>query len=213
MHDPAVDIRIDRLLPYEAHLAAVVHGQAFPNHFLSSLGPAFLTEYYRSVSREPDAIALAARTTGGLIGLCVGSPDPRGFYTRLLARRWWRFAPLAAFAAIRNPSRTLRLLRGVRHASQQVERSDVCGLFSLAVAPDAQRRGVGSALVEAFIAQSMHDGCTQVVLETDNDDNERVNLFYERLGFALNDRFTTPEGRHMRRYVMNLRDAETDGGS
>lgn len=211
MHAQDAEITVNRLTPADARIAAAVHARAFPAHFLTSLGPAFLAEYYRSVARDASSVALAARESGTLVGLCVGSPDPRGFYRRLLRRRWWTFAPLAALAALRRPSRTARLLRATGHSSAQVDDAAAAGLFSLAVSPAQQGRGIGATLVARFVEESAARGCFAVVLETDNDDNDAVNGFYERLGFRMTSTYATPEGRVMRRYRYDLAHDSTHG--
>jgi len=44
-----------------------------------------------------------------------------------------------------------------------------------------------------------------VCLTTDHSNNERVNRFYQRLGFSLGRAYVTPEGRAMNEYVMFLK--------
>jgi hypothetical protein len=44
-----------------------------------------------------------------------------------------------------------------------------------------------------------------VCLTTDCSSNERVNRFYQQLGFRLGRTYVTPEGRAMNEYVMFLK--------
>ncbi len=53
----------------------------------------------------------------------------------------------------------------------------------LAVAPNAQRRGVGSALVRACLDRAVSHECTAVAICT-RDDNDRAMAMYEKFGFV-----------------------------
>ena len=63
----------------------------------------------------------------------------------------------------------------------------------LAVAPGAQGRGVGSALVRACLERALAEQCTAVSICT-RDTNDRAIGMYERFGFVrIPDRDWTPE--------------------
>jgi ribosomal protein S18 acetylase RimI-like enzyme len=63
----------------------------------------------------------------------------------------------------------------------------------LAVAPGAQGRGVGSALVRACLERAGVERCTAVAICT-RDTNDRAMRIYERFGFVrVPDRDWTPE--------------------
>jgi len=62
---------------------------------------------------------------------------------------------------------------------------DVAGLFSIGVLPELQGTGAGKKLVHIFLQEAAKRGCKRVFLTTDRDNNELVNAFYEKLGFAI----------------------------
>ena len=63
----------------------------------------------------------------------------------------------------------------------------------LAVAPGAQGRGVGSALVRACLERASVERCTALAICT-RDTNDRAIRMYERFGFVREpDRDWTPE--------------------
>ena len=72
-------------------------------------------------------------------------------------------------------------------------------LYHLAVAPDVRRRGIGSRLVRAAEALLQARGCPKVNLQI-LASNRDVVRFYERLGFAAEERVSmgkrlaTPRG-------------------
>lgn len=66
--------------------------------------------------------------------------------------------------------------------SAEFSDADAAGIRMLAVAPDAQRRGVGEALTRACIDRAQAAGRAQVVLHS-TDDMATAHRLYERLGF------------------------------
>jgi [ribosomal protein S18]-alanine N-acetyltransferase len=56
-------------------------------------------------------------------------------------------------------------------------------VLTLAVAADRWGQGIGSALLEALLAEAARRGCTEVFLEV-RTDNERAQRLYRRYGFA-----------------------------
>lgn len=68
--------------------------------------------------------------------------------------------------------------------------SQTARIYSLAVDPRAQRRGVGQALVEAALAQAQAAGCVRLSLEV-RPDNAAARTLYRKCGFE--DRGVMPE--------------------
>jgi ribosomal protein S18 acetylase RimI-like enzyme len=60
-------------------------------------------------------------------------------------------------------------------------------LYSVAVDPDQQRGGMGTALVRAAEAQLVAVGCRKINLQI-RAGNEAVTAFYARLGYAVEPR-------------------------
>ena len=77
-------------------------------------------------------------------------------------------------------------------------------LMSIAVLPEAQGHGAGKALVCAFLEEAARRGSKHVNLTTDRDSNDSTNRFYQKLGFRLHRTYTTPEGRAMNEYRIDL---------
>jgi ribosomal protein S18 acetylase RimI-like enzyme len=76
--------------------------------------------------------------------------------------------------------------------------------MSVAVAPEAQGRGLGQALVRAFLEEAADRGLKHVDLTTDKNNNDSVNQFYQRMRFRCSRTFVTSEGREMNEYVIDL---------
>jgi ribosomal protein S18 acetylase RimI-like enzyme len=189
---------------------ARIHTLAFPGFFLTSLGGSFLRYYYRMFPTYGGTIALVAETAAGdIAGFVVGSANPRGFYRRLLRRHWFGFTQRGILALARRPFAAPRLLRGLTHPGSNPGGPTVVGLFSIAVAPNAQGGRAGGALMETFLARAAERGAESVFLHTDADGNERANAYYRRHGFIERQVIETPEGRRLNEYWHTLAPTST----
>lgn len=180
-----------------------LHLQAFPEFFLSQLGPRFLTEFYRAFIDDPDALTGVVVDQGLVRGVVVGSIRPDGFFSRLLKRRWFAFAWASLASVVRQPMMTPRLLRAVRYRGGVPIDVDGALLSSICVAPEAQGRGVGAALIHHF-AQGARQAGMGAYLVTDKVDNQATNVFYLRQGWRLAGSYRTPEGRAMNCYILDI---------
>jgi ribosomal protein S18 acetylase RimI-like enzyme len=181
---------------------ARAHVQAFQGFFLTSLGEPFLRELYRGFASDANAICLQAEDDDGLSGFVIGTTAPRGFFRRLLVRRWFVFCVLGIPGLLRHPVKVARKFLGaLRYRGDEPEHLPGGALLSsLAVLPRCAGRGVGSALVSVFCDEAARRGSKLVYLTTDRDGNDRVNQFYVRAGFRLDSQFQN-HGRWMNRYV------------
>jgi len=174
-----------------------IHVAAFPRFFLTFLGPRFLRLFYAAVIA--DGIALVATIDDRVAGFVVGMLDSRSFYRRLLLKRFVHVAIAILPVVLRHPSTFLRVARrGVGRAFQPAPGAE---LMSLAVHPREQHRGLGRALVEAFVARVREAGEENLWLITDAADNDGVKKFYETLGFTARRSFTNAEGRALVEYA------------
>jgi len=189
----------------DVHQTVAVHLVSFKGFFLSLLGARFLSLFYAGICRSPEGIAYVyLNEQGKLSGFVAGTSNPRGFYSRLLKRQWFKFAMAAFLPVLRKPSILNRVARAIFYPSRNPFGDDVAGLFSIGVLPELQGTGAGKFLVNAFLDEARDRGCKRVFLTTDRDDNELVNHFYKKLGFVVEREYTTPEGRNMNEYWITL---------
>jgi [ribosomal protein S18]-alanine N-acetyltransferase len=82
---------------------------------------------------------------------------------------------------------------------------DEAELLTIAVHPDAQGQGVGTALMADFLKQAAARGAGRAFLEV-ADDNAAARALYARAGFAAVGRrkgyFSAPGGRKIDAVVM-----------
>ena len=181
-----------------------VHLRSFPGFFLSQMGPRFLLCLYEEILHDPSGIALVCRKSGRVRGFVAGTAEPRGFYGRLLVRRWPRFALASVGPVLRNPIIVPRLLNAFRKRKEEPDEQGCGLLMSVAVDPLDQANGIGASLVDGFLAECQRRGLSSVHLTTDRLENDRANRFYSKLGFTISRVVTTPQGRVMNDYRLRL---------
>ena len=83
--------------------------------------------------------------------------------------------------------------------------ADVAGLRMLAVAPDAQGRGVGAALIAAAVARARQTGKRRLLLHT-TAPMAAAHRLYERAGFRrdLDRDRVFADGLHLIAYALDL---------
>ena len=182
-----------------------LHLKSFKGFFLTFLGFKFLRMLYESILTDASGIGfLAENANQKIIGFVIGSTQPGGLYGRLLRRSWFKFGLAALPAFLRSPAILPRLLRAFSMPSQPLPAPNCATLMSIAVDPACQGSGVGGLLVSAFLEEARQRGLTWVNLTTDAENNAAVNRFYQANGFTLHRTYTTPEGRGMNEYLIQL---------
>lgn len=192
------DVLVRPLRLHEISRAVAIHKAAFPEFFLTFLGPDFLKLLYKFYITGTDEVAFAALYHEQIIGTLLGTTQPQKFYRRLATKYAWRFA-LAAFKPFfKKPAILPRLIRALIYRGDSPDfDNDGALLSSICVDVPFQQRGIGRYLVKAFEREIFQQGVRFAYLITDRDHNERTRLFYEKLGWAAADKFTTREGRAM----------------
>jgi ribosomal protein S18 acetylase RimI-like enzyme len=170
-----------------------------------------LRQLYLGYITDPDAVVSVARSQDGcVIGICVGTINPPGFFSRLLKRNFFGFFRCSLSAVLRDPRVTPRLLAALTYRGDVPPGLEGALLSSLCVDPGVQHVGIGRALDEGWRLRASERGAQTAFLTTDADGNDAVNRFYERGGWLLNDQYVTRQGRRMNRYRRSLAPVETE---
>jgi len=199
-----VNLRIRFMGREDVSAVIHVHLSSFLNFFLSFLGAAFLRELYNGTLIDPSGIGFVAENEEGICGFVTGTTQPSGFYRRLLRNRWWRFVFASISPVLKRPSIIPRLIRALSMPEKAKKQDGRGTLMSIAVLPEMKGKGIGKALVYAFLKDAANRGLQQVDLLSDRYNNDDVNAFYKGLGFRCERQFTTPEGRVMNEYVIEV---------
>ena len=170
--------------------------------------------YYRLVLEYEQGILLVAEHDAGIVAFVAGFIAPARFYQAMVQRKC-RFAFHVLMRVALRPLLLPRVLwnyRRTANAGQNREaRSDTtCELSSVGVLPSHEGNQLGSQLVLRFIERARGLGATSVYLTTDAKGNERVQRFYQRLGFHADRNNETAGHRVMTEYVLPL-DVEAKG--
>jgi ribosomal protein S18 acetylase RimI-like enzyme len=192
----------------DAMAGARLHASRIMNGFLPVLGPSFMARLYRRIGRSPASFLLVAETAGQVVGFIAGSADVGGLYRSFLFRDGIIAGLAAAPCLLRSRS---RLLETLRHGS-----ADGAGtgrgteLLAIAVDPTHEGRGVGNALVEAFLERVTCSGASEAYVVVGADNAGAIRL-YARAGFVAGEAFELHAGTSS--LVMQWDGAASEGGT
>ena len=186
-----------------------LHIKAFPGFFLTTLGRQFLKLLYSGFIQDESGIFVVVIEDDDVLGFAAGTMQPEGFFKKQLKKKWYLYAPATLPGLIRNPRFAFKKCLGaIFYRGESPEGiTDAALLSSLAVSPDAGRKGFGKQLVSGFAKEAFKKGAAAVYLTTDRDENEGVNRFYEKCGFELIDTFTRTGNRIMNRWLKGRNEA------
>lgn len=179
-----------------------IHQAAFPEYFMTLLGPKFLQNYYDLVINFPGRICYVKEGKEGIEGFVAGFLSPSIFYSEIKKYRF-KFLISIIFQIIRHPTYFLRLYASYTEADRSIESYDldVCELSSIAVLPEIKGKGVGKGLIKAFVG-AVKGNAKIIVLTTDAKNNEYTNEFYKNLGFELKCTYYRSKNRPMNKYSL-----------
>lgn len=173
---------------------AALHAEKLPQGFFAELGHRFLRAYLATFVASPHAVALLVSAHDTPVGTVVGILRPAAHARWVLRRRGVGLALRGGMALAARPRLALRFVRtrisryrrawGHRRApSTSGSTGQPAVLSHVAVAPGADRAGLGSQLVDAFVDAARGAGCPRVVLVTLAGENGAAG-FYRRLGWV-----------------------------
>lgn len=177
-----------------------LHIKAFPGFFMTDMGVPFLREYYQAVLEFSENISLVALQNNKPIGFVAGFGNPQAFYN-FYRQRYRRLITAILLAVLRNPRLIGRVLSNFKRVSSVRGDSSEVELSSIGVDPSF--RGVGHLLIADFVNMARDRGYQSVYLTTDAEGNDRVNLFYKKQGFTLEQTFLSGQ-RKMNQYRLWL---------
>lgn len=194
------------------------HRRHFPDGFFARLGPRFLTAYTSTYVGAPDACAYVACAQGGICGFVVGTTHPEAHRAYVLRNHGPRLAMTGGAALALRPGLAWSFLRTragryvkvllSRHDQVEQEAPPPGGgppavLAHIVVSRPWRASGVGTALVDSFLADAASARCASVSLVTEAGDHGAAT-FYDRLGWNRLGEITTAEGRPLQQYEFPL---------
>ena len=201
-------VRIKTIKPTQKNIldtVVLLHITSFQGFFLSSLHKGFLRQLYRSFSEhERSDLLVAVEDDGKAVGFLAYSWDSGDLFRFMLHRHLLSFMWYSFLSFLRQPRILLKMFGALKMPSKSVRSEEYVKIFSLAVDPVYQNQHIGTLLLNELKSRVDFDTYTYITLETDADNNEKVNRFYQKNGLVLSSRFTTPEGRRMNKYHYRI---------
>lgn len=186
-----------------------IHMKTFTGFFLTFLGKGFLKQLYAGFMEHAESnVIVAFDEEEKVIGFLAYSEQLSAFYKYLIKRRLFQFAWFAFCAFLKKPKILFRLLRAFTYSEGSKREEAYIELSSIGVLPEKKNFGVGSKMIELFKQQYSNSSFAYIKLETDRDNNEAANHFYQKNGFVLAHSYETPEGRGMNEYRLYLGEKE-----
>lgn len=177
-----------------------IHLATFQGFFLTFMGRGFLRQMYRSYCEHDSSGLLVAFDDGKAIGFLAYSENMSELYKFMIKKRLIPFAWYSLGAFFRKPKIFMRLIRAFLKPSESKRQEAYVELASIGVSPNVKSCGVGSSLVNALKERVDFEKFAYISLETDADNNEGANHFYQKNNFLLVRNYKTREGRSMNEY-------------
>ena len=173
------DLEVRPAGPADVPFLARLHTTSIAEGFLPRLGLRFLKRLYAALVGWPDGVVLVA-DDGAPLGFVAGVTDLSRFY-RYFA---WRHGPAAAALALPSLVRLEHLRRAWETLRYTGGPAGVpAELVSMAVAPEARGRGVGTRLGQELLAALRSRGARQVKVVVGATNAEALAA-YRKMGFA-----------------------------
>lgn len=177
-----------------------IHMSTFTGFFLTFMGKGFLRAMYKSYCEHEKSDLLIAFDEEKPVGFLAYSGDMSGLYKYMIKKKLFLFAWYSLGAFLRKPKIFVRLIRAFLKPGESSREESYVELSSIGVRPDCKTQGVGTLLMNTLKSSVDFSEYEYISLETDAENNDKVNEFYKKNGFSLVREYATPEGRKMNEY-------------
>jgi ribosomal protein S18 acetylase RimI-like enzyme len=214
-------VQLERLDSARLGFAADLHRAALPHGLFPRLGRRFLRAYYETFAASPHAVARLALVDGTPAGVLVGTTANPPHYRWVVRHRGARLLAAGLLALTVRPRVALDFLRtrsghylhalvrlgrrrrGGTPAADERAAAQVAVLTHVAVRADARGCGIGSRLVDDFVAAARAAGADEAHLVTDAQ-SDGNHAFYRRSGWRHRGDRTDRDGRPISWFTRRL---------
>ncbi|MBI4969669.1 MAG: GNAT family N-acetyltransferase [Rhodospirillales bacterium] len=151
---------------------ARIHRSQLAVGLLAQMGERFLSLVYRHLAGDPDATLMAVVENDEVLGFVSGVRGGNSLLLGLLKRFPIRAPLLAALHLLTHPRSIQHALEIIQHMTRRRQTGQGAELLSIAVAPDALRRGIGTRLFQELRDEFQRRGASEftvLVAETQQD--------------------------------------------
>ena len=177
-----------------------IHMATFQGFFLTFLGKGFLKQLYEGYIEHKQSNLIVAKQNNEIVGFIAYSSDISDLYKYLIKKKLLLFAWYSFIAFIKNPKILFRLLSAFSKSEEVNRKEKYIELASIGVKPDVKAQGIGSSMISYMKEQIDFNEYGYISLETDAENNEYANKFYQKNGFILERTYETKQGRKMNEY-------------
>lgn len=178
-----------------------IHMATFQGFFLTFLGKGFLKQLYEGYIEHKQSNLIVAKQNNEIVGFIAYSSDISDLYKYLIKKKLLLFAWYSFVAFIKNPKILFRLLAAFSKSEEVSRKEKYIELASIGVKPDVKAQGIGSSMISYMKEQIDFNEYEYISLETDAENNEYANKFYQKNGFILSRTYETKQGRKMNEYI------------
>lgn len=177
-----------------------IHLKTFKGFFLTELGGGFLKTLYKGYMNGEASGIIIAVEDDKVVGFIAYSKDYSRFYKNLIKRSIIQFGFYSMIAAIKHPSFIGRLFGAFGKSDEVSKEEKYVELASIGILPDSKGKGIGTLLIDYLKKMIDFENYSYISLETDAENNDKVNSFYVKNGFELVRSYSTKQGRKMNEY-------------
>lgn len=183
-----------------------IHVSSFKDFFLTSLGDEFLKIYYKAYIKNPNALLLCIEDDSrNVVGFAAAAIDSVGFNKKLILYSPLAFLFISIKLILSRPRALLRLLKNFTKRNETIEDDgDYAELFSIAVSPNQQGKGIGKLLLASSEDYVRSKNIAKMSLTTDYYNNDKTIRFYQAMGYHELYEFIAYPNRKMYRFIKEL---------
>lgn len=171
---------IKKLSFSDCRQAAFLHKDSLPNDFLASLGSDFLRVLYQIFSQMTSVYTYAWIEGKNIKGVLVGTTDTNSLFRTIFVSFCNKLVIPTLKSIIRNPTVIFRIIETFSYTKRSKSTTNT-ELLIICVAPEAQRKGIGSMLVRRFKEDLRKSGIDSFKVST-HFDSVNAKRFYQALG-------------------------------
>ncbi|MGH2372900.1 MAG: GNAT family N-acetyltransferase [bacterium] len=191
---------VRKAFPADSGAIAALHLAGIPWGLLTSMGPAFVSAFYRTLLGCEVGFGFLAEREGRPVGYATGVVHWRRFYRTFLIRNW-RLATAVLIRQAFRLGRWRRLVETTRYAAA----SPLPDAELVSIAVDHASRGMGTAdiLVRQVLAEFARRGVGRVRVSTASS-NAGASRLYLRSGFRFLGETQIHRGESAHIYVIDI---------
>jgi hypothetical protein len=184
-----------------------LHHKAFKNFFLTSLGTSFIKYFYTIILRHKNSVSILLKYDNKIVGFAIGTLNNNHFYKDIIVKNIFSFSLEILKIILKNPLFILKLINKIKYSNSSSQHNltdNLPCLLSICIDPELESKGMGKIILKEFEYKLIKKNATRYFLTTDSHENDYVNNFYLKNGFANIHIIKKYNNRYMNVYLKNI---------